>query len=204
MAGTGRVTLDGRPLRDAEILRIDGVTPTALVRTDATGHYELGDAVGERVVLRVCTPIVGVWVADGQAADWQITRAELVSIRLDVRVPEGITFDWLDVKLTPRRDEVPPRVILATGLMPGLAEGMYAVRINEPHLELTVRPGLYDVRAHRIIYDVPKGKDPRNLIADTMVTDGPTATPKFGGFEVELGPARKLAVSLRPMKREEM
>ena len=204
MADSGRVTFDGRPLRDAEILRIDGVTPTALVRSDANGRYELGDMPGDRVVLRVRTPFIGVWIAEGKAADWQITRAELVPIRIDFRMPEGLTFDWLDVKLTPRRDEVPPRVLLATGVTPGLAEGMHAVRINEPHLDLVVRPGLYDLRAHRIIADVPKGQDPKNLKADTMVTDGPTAIPKFGGFEVELGPVRKIAVSLRLMTREEM
>jgi hypothetical protein len=198
------VTYEGRPVRDAEILRIDGVTPTALVRSDANGYYDLGDTSGDRLVLRVRTPIVGVWVADGKAADWSLTRAELVPIRIELRPPSGVVFDWLDVKLTPRRAEVPPRVILATGVAPGLAEGMFGIRVNEPHLELEVRPGLYDFRAHRIISDAPKTQDPRNLVVDTVVTDGPAATPKFGGFEVQLGDARKLAVALRMMKREDM
>jgi hypothetical protein len=204
MMGTGQITLDGRPLRDAEVLRIDGVTPTALVRSDANGRYTLPESPGDRLVVRVRTPIVGVWIADAATEKFELQRSELVRVRLDFRVPEGVTFDWLDVKLTPRREEVPPRVILATGVEPGLAEGMYGVRITEPHLELELRPGLYDLRAHRVIYDTPKGAPMTSLMADTVVTDGPTAVPKFGGFEVELGAARKLAVALRLMRPEEL
>jgi len=125
-----------------------------------------------------------------------------VPIHVDIHAPEGIPFDWLDLKLTPRRPEVPPRVILATGVAPATSEGMYANRLVAPVLDLRVRPGLYDLRAHRVVEDVGKRSGPVNLIADRVMTDGPPATPKYGGFEVELGPVTRLTIGLRPMTRE--
>jgi hypothetical protein len=200
---SGTVTLDNRPIRGADVLRIDGVTPTALVHTDATGAYELPDSKGDRVVVRVRSPIVGAWIADAATTDFKLSRDELVRVEFDFRLPEGASFDWLDVMLTPRREEAPPRVILAAGVEPGLSESMYAIRINEPRLVVEVRAGLYDLRAHRVIYDAPKDVDSKNLMADHVVTDGPPAVPRFGGFEVELGQAKKLAIALRYMKRGE-
>jgi hypothetical protein len=187
-------------LRGASVLRIDGDTPIAIAETNADGRYTL-DGDGGRIVARVTSPIVGVWIHGAAEPDFALARGELVDIHIEFRGSEP--FEWLDVKLTPRRDEVPPRVILAAGVTPGLVESMYSIRIVEPRLDVCVRPGLYDLRAYRFV-DAAKGARPTNLIADHVMLDGEPAVPKFGGFEVELGRARKLAVALRPMKVEEM
>lgn len=206
MPVTGTLTLDGRPVRDADVLLVADTTVLALSKTAADGSYQLDADASDRalVVARLRAPVVGVWVAPARGGtDFKLTGDELVDVHLDFQVPAGVVHDWLDVKLTPRRDEIPPRIVLATGIKPGLAEAMYAERLVSPTFDVRVRRGLYDLRAYRIV-DAPKGAPLTNLMADRVMTDGPPAIPKFGGFEVELGAARRLSVGLRLMTREEL
>jgi hypothetical protein len=204
---SGQVRFDGRPVRDAEVLLVDGTAILERVTTDASGRYAFTVVVpvDARVMARLRAPVIGVWISAAAApCDFAITTDETTPIRIDFQAPAAAPFDWLDVKLTPRRDEVPPRVILAVGPEPGLAEAMFTTRLVTPSLEARVRRGLYDFRAYRIVETSDKTNPTRNLTAERVVTDGPPAVPRFGGFEVQLGDAHLLAVGLRQLRREEL
>lgn len=206
-APAGHVRFDGRPVRDAEVLLVSGTTVLELTTTDATGRYGFTTPApeGAHVMARLRAPVVGVWVVPASAdGEFAISSDETTTVRFDFQAPEAVPFDWLDVKLTPRRDEVPPRIVLATGPSAGLADAMFVTRLVSPSLDVRVRRGRYDFRAYRIVETSDKTNPTRNLAAGQVVTDGAPAVPRFGGFEVELGDAHRLAVGLRQLRREEL
>lgn len=126
----GKVTALGVPVRDVEVLAVAGSTVLASAVTDRDGRYEFGalDRVG-RVVARFVEPFIGVVARPAAAADIALERADIVRLVGTLEVPPGVTFDWADIKLTPRGD-VPPVVTLRDP--DGLREAYWIQRVVEP------------------------------------------------------------------------
>lgn len=199
----GKVTALGVPVRDVEVLAVAGSTVLASAVTDRDGRYEFGalDRVG-RVVARFVEPFIGVVARPAAAADIALERADIVRLVGTLEVPPGVTFDWADIKLTPRGD-VPPVVTLRDP--DGLREAYWIQRVVEPRFQVRVIRGTWDLRVHRIVDGPLSASPPVNLgTAAVILPDGSRPPQRLGGFEVPVERDLLVKVELRVLTSEEL
>lgn len=190
-----------------EVLLVAGTRVVHVVRTDADGRFsvaEVGDV--DRVVARFAEPFVGVVHRAVAAGPVEIDVGRESIARLDIEVvsPDGIPFDWLDVKLTPRFADLPPVVVLAAGTGAGLHEALWARRITAPRLSLRVLRGTWELRADRTVEGPLTRTPPINLTAGQVVLpDGAAAPEQFRGFSIAVDHDTAVKLQLRPLRPEE-
>lgn len=202
----GLVQAFGVPLRGVEVLAVAGSKVAAVTVTDDQGRYELPDPQGDRgsheridpdrVVARFYEPFVGVLVAAaGPAVDFEVALADVIHLKGTFQAPADVTFDWVDLKLTPRV-EVPPVVVLHEP--EGLREAYWSRRFIQPTFSVRVLKGTWEVRAGREVDGPLTVKPQHNLVMAALVLeDGTRPEARFGGFEASFTRDSSMSVELR-------
>jgi hypothetical protein len=202
---TGCITVMGVAQRDVEVLGVAGTKVRQVARTDGDGQFRFDDAI-DRVVARFAEPFLGVVhrpAPDGAPIDIDVARDAIVRLTITIAPPAGVVFDWVDVKLTPRLDDLPPVVVLAAGVESGLHEALWLRRITEPRTTLRVLRGAWDLRAQRWV-DGPL-LAPRNnqTAAQVTLATGVLAAEQLGGFSIPVGDDTTVTLQLRTLRPEE-
>jgi hypothetical protein len=182
----------GVPLRGVEILGVEGTKVVGSTRSDVDGRFELADAAF--AVARFTEPFLGALVrpiANG-AVELDVERDQIVRLVGTVTTPSEVTFDWVDVKLTPRV-ELPPVVVLWEP--EGLREAMWIRRYVQPNFEVRVLKGMWEIRGGREI-DGPLSVTRTNLVLGSVTCNGVSPAPRFAGFEVEISDDANLAMQM--------
>jgi hypothetical protein len=203
----GRVTAMSVPQRGIEVLLVAGTRVRHVARTDADGRFSVDDADGvDRVVARFAEPFIGVVhqaVAAGPV-EIDVGREAIARLEIEVAPPDGIPFDWVDIKLTPRFADLPPVVVLAAGTGSGLHEALWARRITDPRLGVRVLLGTWELRAARTVEGPLTRTPPINLTAGQVVLpDGASAPEQFRGFSIAVHGDMAVKLQLRPLRPEE-
>jgi hypothetical protein len=203
----GRITAMSVPQSGIEVLLVAGTRVRHVVHSDADGRFSIDDAGDvDRVVARFAEPFVGVVhrAVAGGPVEIDVGREAIARLEIDVAPPDGIAFDWLDVKLTPRFADLPPVVVLAAGTGSGLHEALWARRITEPRIGLRVLRGTWDLRAERTVDGPLMRTPPINLTAGQVVLpDGTPAPEQFRGFQIAVDRDTAVTLQLRPLRPEE-
>jgi hypothetical protein len=184
----------GVPLRGVEVLSVIGTKVVGTTRSDGDGKCEV-EAGATSIAARFTDPFLGVVVrpvVDG-GAEIDLDRADIVRIAGTVHVPDGATFDWVDIKLTPRV-ELPPTVVLRDD--DGLREAYWIRRYTQASFEIRVLKGLWEVRASREIDGGLSVRGPKNLQLGSVDCDGQQPAAKFMGFEVQIQSDAKLELQM--------
>jgi hypothetical protein len=204
----GRITAMSVPQRGTEVLLVAGTQVRHVTHTDADGRFSVADAGDvDRVVARFVEPFVGVvhQAVGAGPVEIDIGRDAIVRLAIEVAPPDGIPFDWVDVKLTPRFADLPPVVVLAAGTGSGLHEVLWARRITEPRLSLRVLRGSWELRAERTVEGPLTRTPPIQLTAGQVVLpDGAPAPEKFGGFSIPVDRDTAVTLQLRALRPEEL
>ena len=188
-----------------------GSTVVAKAVTDRDGRYSMDADRADRAVARFLEPFVGVIgrsidgavAGEGDATvDFSVERADIVKLTGKLVAPEGVAFDWADVKLLPRND-VP--LVIALKEPDGLREAYWIRRVVQPSFEVRVLRGVWDLRVHRIV-DAPLALSPQvNLgTAAVVLADGTRPPIKLGGFEFSVDGDTAVTVELRTLAHEEL
>ena len=184
----------GVPLRGVEVLSVAGAKVVGATHTDGDGMCEI-DSSATSIAARFTEPFLGVVVRPVTAggADIDIDRSQIVRIAGSVHVPDGVTFDWVDVKLTPRV-ELPPVVVLYDP--DGLREAFWIRRYTQASFEVRVLNGVWEVRAGREIDGGISASAAKNLQLASVDCGDQHPAAKFMGFEVTIAGDSKLDLRL--------
>jgi hypothetical protein len=213
---SGTIQVDGQPNSGAEAFLLDASGKVvALTKTDSTGGYSLSPPAGYTggwILAKLYHPVIGCRAmrVDGtvKTIDFSIAAGETVVLSGELRPPEGIKPDWVDVHVTPRQPrDVPPEAkeaILLVDTGSSMRSTYFTERVKGSSFRFRVLPGVYDLRADRTI-DAPltaKLPVPNLTAAALKMPDGSEPKQTFGGYLLDVGKDLQVVLTLR--KADEM
>ena len=197
----GKITVAGQPVTAAEVLAVvDGKVVAAAPATPSYQLPAIADCARASLIVRLSEPVLGVVPAAARCSgtvDVDVPARQVIELTGAIKLPDGVAFDWVELKLTPRLLAVPPTVVLAEGTSPDLREALAVRKLTRPAFALRVVAGSWTVRADRFV-DAPPPAGAGNLVLDDVkLTGGTAGKPQRGSVDVELPSSSTLELALR-------
>jgi hypothetical protein len=196
----GTIRVDGRTVEGADVFLLDPrCKVVAAARSNGFGVWELDAPAGWRggwVLAKLTQPVTGcrataVGAGSSDAVDLTISSKEVAVLSGDLVPPEGVTVDWVEVHVTPRRvpglPEEAKLALVQVGMGPEIKGTYFGRTVRQPAFRFDLLPGTWELRAYRFVEGGRAGGGTPNLdAAGVTLSDGTHPTPHFGGWLFEV------------------